>query len=114
LADKELVGRPQPEHCSNGSVSRWRLVRGSFPPGSILGVVLFNTFNKDTDYSIECTHCKFVGDTNLSSTAELKVAQGRAAIQRDLDKVKMCDPNEVQQSQEQAVALGSGQSQKYM
>lgn len=92
----------------NGSVARWRPATAGFPKGSILGQVLINTFNKDTDAGIECTHCKLAGDTNLSSAVDL--AQGRDAIQRGLEKVEMFDPNENQQSQEQAVAVGLGQT----
>lgn len=51
-----------------------------------LGVVLFDTFIKDTGSGIECTLCEFADDTKLSCA--VGPAEEWDAVQRDLDKLE--------------------------
>ena len=78
--DKELSGRSQPESCS-----QWLFVQvEAGDKWCLSGQVRCNSFISDIDDGIKCTHSKFANDTKLSSTVD--TAEGREAIQRDLDK----------------------------
>lgn len=64
-----------------GSMSRWRPVTRGVPQGSVLGLMLFNTFIEDTKRSMHLQ--QVTNDTKLSSAGDTREA--RDAIQGDLD-----------------------------
>ena len=56
-----------------------------YPPGSILGPVLFSIFIIDRDSNIEHTLRKFVDDTKLSCAVD--TVEERDTIQIDMDRL---------------------------
>jgi len=71
----------------NRSMSRCRFVTSGVLRVSILGPVLFNIFINDLNSGIETIFSKFADNTKLSGA--LNTPEGRDAIHRDLDKLKM-------------------------
>lgn len=68
----------------NGSISKWRLVMGGFPQGSVLGIALFNVFVGDMDNRTESTLSMFADDTKICGTID--TLGGKDALQKNFDK----------------------------
>ena len=70
----------------NGSVSGWRPVTSGVSQGWSWDWCSSTSLSV-TDDGIECTLSKFVDDTKLSGAVDM--LEGREAIQRDLDRLKI-------------------------
>jgi len=61
-------------------------VTSAIPQGSVLGVVLFNTFVDDMDSGIECTLSKFSNDIKMCGV--VNILERRDVIQTDLNRLE--------------------------
>lgn len=74
-------------------------------------MIFLNIFINNTDSGIMYILSKFADSTKMSCAAF--TAEGKYAIQKDLERLEKLDPcksNEVQQGEVKGVALVSGQS----
>lgn len=100
--DWELVGWPH-------SGLRWSSETKGCPPGSILGLVLFNVSINDTDSGIAGTLSMLAYDPELSSVGDTPGRQD--AIQEGLEEVGPWEPQEDQGRQIQGPQHGLWQLQ---
>ena len=64
----------------------WRSVLSGVPQGSVLRLLLFNTFMSDIDSGVECTFSKFANDAKLWGAVG---TPGRwDTVQGDLDRLE--------------------------
>lgn len=84
--DKELVGWSRPQGCGQWLYIHVEAAHERRPTGSALGPPLFNILISDTAQGIDCSLSKFADGIKLSGAAD--TAEGRHAVQRDLDKLK--------------------------
>jgi len=82
--NKGLVGRSQPEGCGQWLYVQMETGNEQCPRGVCLETG--SLFISDGDDGFECILGKFADDTKVSVTVD--TAEGREAIQRDLDKVE--------------------------
>lgn len=105
--NEELAGWQQ-RVVVKGSMSRQRSVMSSAPQGLVLGPQLFNFFVGNIDSGVECMLSK--SDDNTMLCIVIGTLEERDDIQRELYRLERC-AGEVQQSQVQVPAPGSGHSQ---
>lgn len=82
---KNWLNTRAPRVVVNGATSSWSSDTSSVPQGSILGLVLFNTFSEGLDIGVECTISKLDNDTKWGGAVESLEEQD--ASQRNLDRL---------------------------
>ena len=70
----------------NGSVTGWRSVLSGVPQGSVLRLLLFNTFISNINSGVECTLNKFADDAKLWDA--VNTPEEEDAIQKNLDRLE--------------------------
>lgn len=71
---------------ANGPISRWRPVTSGIPQESVLGLVFFSIFIRDTDSGIKCSISRFADDAKLSGAVD--IIEGKGIIQKDPYRLK--------------------------
>ena len=71
----------------SGSMSGLRPVKSGDPQGSVLGLVLFSIFVRSIDSGIECIFSSLLMTPSALLSGAVYRAEGRDAIQRDLDSL---------------------------